>query len=106
MDIGAMNDAGVGPLEGKPAVGGENVWFRKLKGVFVLEKLGCLPAGVGPREGKPFGAGVGFLEMAGELSIEPGNSDSAPDHRKPSKRPDIRISHSDALISERVARRL
>ncbi len=66
-----MKDAGVGPLEGKPAMAGEKVWFLMLKGVLVLEKLGCLPAGVGPREGKPIGAGVGFLEAAGELSIEP-----------------------------------
>ena len=77
-----------------------------LNGVLVLEKLGCLPAGVGPREGKPIGAGVGFLETAGELSIEPGNSDSAPDHKNPSKRPDVKISHSEALIPDRVAKRL
>lgn len=43
--------------------------------------------GVGPRDG---GAGVS----------------SAPERRKPSKRPEVRISHSPSLMAARVARTL
>ena len=57
---------------------------------------------IGPRKGIVFN-GVGPREGVGDGLEEFG---SAPDQRKPSKRPDVRISHSDTLILDMVARRL
>ena len=48
-------------------------------------------------------AGVGPLEGVSAVGV--GTSSSAPDQRKPSKRPEMRISHSCGLMSEMVWRR-
>ena len=99
---------GVGPREGKPAMGGEKVlvlWGKPAGvGEKVREKEEWRPAGVGPREGGRL-AGVGPREGAGEGATESGNSVSAPDQRKPSKRPEMRISHSELLMRDSVTRR-
>lgn len=73
---------------------------------------GYRPAGVGPRLGGAAAEeGVGPREGGeGKFgSANPGDeaaaSRSAPDQRKPSKRPEMRISHSAVLMSDKVVRR-
>jgi len=69
---------------------------RGEKGVVVREKVNA----VGPRDSARGWVLVG-TEVNGEVPVS-----SAPDQRKPSKRPEIRMSHSGALMAAIVAKAL
>lgn len=97
--LGGGKAEGVGLREGGGEVskaflsgGGENGY----RPAGVGPRLGGAAEGVGPRDG-----GKGKFGSGDEAAA----SRSAPDQRKPSKRPEMRISHSAVLMSERVVRR-
>ena len=78
----------------------KGVWLREvdmalrpLKGVVFREK----GVAAGPRDGPRDAMGEANADAEG------GNGGSAPDQRKPSKRPDTRMSHSASFTSAKVA---